>query len=233
MKKWIGCLLILQLCAWEDVTEEPSFEETPLLLFVSLGSHCEPAVLLRHENLRPIAFPFDWLVTIDCEGLVKLLKDDFCDLFNPAYLFAHPEHDDCIEHSLYQIEFKHEGAFLQTTEGWNKTVEKYQRRIERFRSLRGFPGKVFFIRSAYDLPEGGPTWWLQQSFLDSKQAKNLAEALHSYFPKLDFTLILVNYLEDCPVPIGDEEKWLEYKIKKGQKQAEYKTLFSLFKMNPS
>ncbi len=210
----VACFFILPLFAWEI---------SPL--FVSLGSHCEPTIILREEGLRQRAFPFDWLVTIDTEGLITLLNEDFRHLFNRDDLFS-PLYPECIEHNRYKIEFKHDGPFLQTAEIWQNVVEKYQRRIDRFRSLRDFSGKVFFIRVAYDPPEGGPTWWLKQPHIDSNQAKALKEALDRYFPHLDFTLLVINYLEDFPSPLIEQENLLAFKISKKGKKAEYLTLFS-------
>jgi len=46
-------------------------------LFVSLGSHCEPASYLREFQLRNIAFPFDWIVSFNHEGAVAILEDNF------------------------------------------------------------------------------------------------------------------------------------------------------------
>lgn len=226
MKKWMGLIVVFKICAWEDIADELSFEEPPLLLFISLGSHCEPAVMLRHHGLRSTAFPFDWLVTIDHEGLLSLLEEDFQYFLDPTYLFHLPHYSECIENSYYKVEFKHDGPLLEQKEVWQKVLEKYQRRMDRFRSLRHFPGKVFFIRAAYDLPEGGPTYWLKQTFITSEQAKSLKSALDSYFPQLDFTLIIVNYQEDLPTPIFECERVIEFKIRKTRKHDDYKTILS-------
>jgi hypothetical protein len=46
-------------------------------LFISLGSSCGPGHVLRHFEIREAAFPLDWLLSIDNEGLIAMLKDVF------------------------------------------------------------------------------------------------------------------------------------------------------------
>jgi len=46
-------------------------------IFVSLGSYCAPASLIRSSGFRKAAFPFDWNISLDGEKLIELLEDDF------------------------------------------------------------------------------------------------------------------------------------------------------------
>lgn len=194
-------------------------------LFVSLGSHCEPCVMLRHFNFRKIAYPFDWLVTIDHKGFVSILEEDFSGFLDKENLFSFLDHSTVIQDSHYNIEFKHDGSLLLKEEDFQLAKEKYAKRISRFRELRNYPGKVYFIRVAYDLPEGGPTYWLVEPTIQREDAFALKEALDNYFPKLDFSLLILNYLEDLPEPIGEIPGVIEYKIRKKQKHSDYKALF--------
>lgn len=285
MKKWIGIFFFIKTFAWEGFVDEQDFCEMPFL-FVSLGSHCEPAVMLRFYEQRRFAYPFDWLVTIDSEGMISLLSDDFQYFLDRNFMFTFPNHFECIENSLYRIEFKHDGALLSDIDILEKAVAKYGRRINRFRQLRKYTGKVFFVRTAYDFPHCGPTYWLscealknlflkkpewvrnsdhrfgnafqedlfapnlnfedlssersdslgdcffKETFIDSKQARALKDALDRYFPKLDFTLIVLNYLEDFPIPIEESDNIIEFKIRKAHRHEDYKAVFSILKEGP-
>ena len=58
---------------------------------VSLGSHCQSSVILRELGMRQFATPLDWLLSLDHEGLVKLINDEFCYMFDERYLTQYPE----------------------------------------------------------------------------------------------------------------------------------------------
>lgn len=68
-----------------DVDLDKSLSSIESPLFVSLGSHCEPAVQLRENQLRKVAFPFDWMETINHEGFLKILDEDFSFFLDKRY----------------------------------------------------------------------------------------------------------------------------------------------------
>src|SRR5579863_9702828 len=96
----IALFLSMRTFGWEDPLEfsEISQEE---ILCVSLGSHCEIAIILRELGIRTAAYPFDWLVTINSEGICTALDEDFRDFINKFYLFHNPDHPEIIENSKY------------------------------------------------------------------------------------------------------------------------------------
>ena len=65
MKKIFSGILIIFFCALAgvflqaDEDRESDLLEREDLLFVSLGSYCEPNLMLRYCELRKEAFPFD------------------------------------------------------------------------------------------------------------------------------------------------------------------------------
>src|SRR5579863_10390554 len=71
---------------------------TPDPLFVSLGSDCLAAGMVRHFGKRQTEFPFDWLRTLD----------DFQDFTNKEYLIRHPITHAGLVHRIYHIEFAHD-----------------------------------------------------------------------------------------------------------------------------
>lgn len=225
----VGLLfLALSLFASEDPADDAYFEEPPFL-FVSLGSHCEVASVLKENHLREVAFPFDSLVTIDSEGMIAALNEDFGNFLNKEGFFPYSLHPDITENSFYKMEFRHEGPILENADGWQRTKEKYERRIGRFRQIRDFKGRTFFIRIAYDLPHGGATYWLQegQTTISSAQAHALKEALDRYFPFLNFTLIILNYVEDLPEPIQEINGVIEFKIRKSHRHTDHAAILNL------
>lgn len=167
----------------------------PLPLFVSLGSHCGPAHILRACSMRQAAFPFDWIISFDGEALIEIIEQDFLDFLNEDYLDCNAS--GALLHTRYHLEFIHEGDWREDRYVLNMEIfkPKYQRRINRFRDLGNFPGKVFFIRSAYSCMLMDPHRYYQ--FLDNIEisdayALRLHEALKKRFPKTNISLIVTN-----------------------------------------
>lgn len=198
------------------------------ILFVSLGSHCEAAVYLQENNLRKASFPFDWLISVNCDSLIRLLDEDFRYFLEDRFLFRHPHHN-IVENAYYELEFYHDWPFDTdwcNAERFSCQIQdmkaKYERRINRFRELKNFPGKVYFIRTPFD--SSNLFWKIKGSeTIDRNQAENLRNALKRFFPSLDFTLIVINYSEEDPFEKSPDI--LEFKIKPSKMQTDYTKLF--------
>lgn len=199
-------------------------------LFVSLGSHCEGAVQLREHQFRSAAYPFDWLITLNHEKFIKLLDDDFQFFLDDSCFFQNPVAPQTVENGCYEIEFRHDWPFSDLRiepERYAKQLqmlrEKYERRIARFRAIRQYPGPVFFIRVSYDFQNGGGNYWWRDDYVPTttRQAKELRDALRRYFPEIDFTLIIVNYVEEDTSPIEAVEGVIEWRIRKSHRSADY------------
>jgi len=208
----------------------------PAPIFVSLGSHCEGAVFLRENKLRTQAYPFDWLLSSSHNQFISLLDTDFEFMTDESYFIRHPVHPSVIENSYYEIEFRHDWFFPDTTlsldrcsEQVEKIQTKYQRRIERFRQLRHCSNKVFFIRVAFEyLNEPNPYWKKEGiEIITATQAIEIKEALHRYFPDLNFTLVIINYQEENAPSISGIDDILEFKIRKAAKLADYANLLNI------
>ena len=76
-----------------------------------------------------------------------------------------------------------------------KLQEKYNRRIERFRNLKNFTGKVIFFRHSYKYSVSDP-WRIfkcnDNLEISDSYSINLYNSLKKYFDKLNFTLIIIN-----------------------------------------
>ncbi len=195
-------------------------------LFISIGCHCEAAVLLKENHLRKASYPFDWLITHNAGRIAELLDRDFEGFMDEIHCFHHPEYPDVFENAYYEIEWRHDYPKQARTPlaiHLDEIRPKYERRIDRFRALKGYPGKVFFVRTAYDAPHCGPNIWMTEDNLrvSSADTRVLKEALTRFFPNLDFTLVVVNYREDMMTPIDRMEGVVEFKIRKSHRHEDY------------
>jgi hypothetical protein len=215
VSKLIGflCIFMTILLHGNDVEEDDVmiFQSSQEPLFVSLGSWCEVAHALKACEIRNAAYPFDWITSIDSERFLEVLQDDFHHFFDEAFLVVGGRDPGYLLHTYYRLEFLHDGDFRDLTT-MQKFKDKYQRRIERFRMLAEYPGKVFFVRTAY----AGSTTDLYYLCADNLEisdgyAWKLYRILQERFPKLDFTLVIINNDENHAV--YEEKKLTEKLIK--------------------
>ncbi|WP_158227807.1 DUF1796 family putative cysteine peptidase [Estrella lausannensis] len=169
------------------------FESTEPL-FISLGSICRTASSLKEQGLRKASFPFDWYLSVDGEKMIEIIKDDFRYFFNRKYLT--PFVTGVLLNTYYHFEFSHEGIWANglVNDQFIKFYEKYYRRIERFRKLGQYQGKLFFVRSAWPLSTHPNYAFSDQGNLDIslEYAERLHTTLQSRFPKSDVYLIIQN-----------------------------------------
>ncbi len=168
------------------------------VLFVGLGSSCEAADVLRLCEVRKAAFPFDWMLTTDGTKLIKILESDFSYFTDQEYLVPAKYSTMVLLHTYYHMEFHHEGEWRGDPEylaqNRNKLVEKYQNRVARFRQLKNYEGRVFFVRFANKYSLEPNVYYRHKDNLEitEEAALLLYEALRKYFPQLDFYLVIVN-----------------------------------------
>lgn len=229
---WTVGLFLLLL---REISADPCCVEEAL--FVSLGSHCEVGLRLREHQLRKTAFPFDWLLTVNHERFIALLEDDFKFFMDERYLIQPLTHPTRVENSYYEVEFCHDWPFLDfwsSPERCRTQLEqiklKYERRIARFRELRQYSGRVFFIRAAYP-KQVDPNLYFSdqnQSRITAAQAMGLKIALDRFFPALDFTLVIINPSDHADGFIDEIDGILEFKLHESQDYAKiFKTLHKL------
>lgn len=196
--------------------------------FVSLGNNCWTAQALRAAGLRDRAFPFDWLFSLDNEGLNRALDDDFQNFTNSD--FFSPDNYDCISvrNNYYGVVFTHDWPFSDhqmSPDRYNYHLDviktKYDRRIARFRQLREYSGKAFFFRTFSTHPDfKGEYGW------NTEKAKKLKSSLDRYFPNLDFTLVILSCSDENIPEIDTIDGVLEYKISELRIQDKYLPMFN-------
>jgi hypothetical protein len=194
------CLLGNHLQAEEhnDEPDQPSItqylETSTDPLFVSLGSTCGPATAMRSAGVRKGAFPLDWLFSFDGEKIIEMLDTDFLHFTNQAYLTRHANRG--LLNTYYHLEFPHDGTW--TGANFSRNVppfqKKYQRRIDRFRRLRQYHGKIYFVRCAWYLSTQPSYAFSSPENLQISEdyAKRLYNALKRYFPNVDVYLVIKN-----------------------------------------
>lgn len=163
-------------------------------LFIPLGSFCGTASSLQAQGLRKASFPFDWYLSVDGEKMIEIIDDDFQYFFKTKYLT--PFVTGVLLNTYYHFEFSHEGIWTTglVNDKFIKFYEKYARRIERFRKLGQYKGKLFFVRSAWPLSTHPNYAYSDQGNLDIslEYAERLHESLQNRFPKSDVYLIIQN-----------------------------------------
>lgn len=191
IKAILSLFLILPIANFAD--EDPAERQIAELwtheaLFVSLGSYCGPAQFLHHCGMRKAAFPLDWVVSLDGETLIEMIEQDFLNFLNEAYYSA-PFGSPPL-HTSYHLEFRHDAYQAE------EFMTKYRRRIERFRTLANYTGKVFFIRAALPLTAFNPRpYYLIQddTEISDEYALRLYNALRNRFPNTNIGLIIINW----------------------------------------
>lgn len=166
--------------------------------------------MLRASCLRKTAFPFDWIVSFDGEALIEILDRDFQDFLNPLYLKPFNQGPVPLLHTLYHLEFLHDGVWskFQYRRSLKNFLPKYQRRIDRFRQLRHYQGTVYFIRMAniYSMTDPHRFYRFKENIeISDEYSVRLYHALKRYFPSTDFRLIVMNY---SPIEIIQLEQTL-------------------------
>lgn len=199
-------------------------------LIVSLGSGCDTGITLRECGLRNAAFPFDWLVSGNHKRFITLLDDDF-EFFTDERFFVPlidpnlSDHPNCLMHTYYDILFYHEGSILYDWSELDKYIEqlermklKYTKRINRFRQIRLFTGKVFFIRNFTSDNE-------DQASRHSELAAELRDALRRYLPNVNFTLVIVTYNDVNAPAVGPIDGVVEFKMDRPGWRQEYAKMY--------
>lgn len=215
--------ILVFACRLNFLFSEEALEKDVLpdeeVLFVSLGAHCQAAGQLERLNLRKRAFPFDWLITNCHKEFLKIFTEDFNGFMDDKYLKASKSGDWHFDNTYYKISFRHEAENPRKRRKYQKFKEmiissrtKYERRIARFRELRNFSGKVFFIRIANAM-DRGYTWYKESSpLITENQAIELRDTLRQYFPSLNFTLVIINYMSANAPEIPWEPDMIEFKV---------------------
>jgi len=134
--------------------------------YISIGYDCSPAAILKDSGLRSAAFPFDWAET-GFTALCSCIRDDFKQFHRGTKLnftqqrvidkygiqFPHDYPNiTCSSYSNVDDNFYAERKICDDYEKYtDQVLEKYGRRIERFRNAMADHTKpiIFLFRGFY------------------------------------------------------------------------------------
>ncbi|MBX9703132.1 MAG: papain-like cysteine peptidase, partial [Silvanigrellaceae bacterium] len=168
-------------------------------IFISLGSYCTPALMIKHSEYSIGSFPIDWVLSIDGEGLIVMLQENFANFLNLDYLQC--DIAGYLINNYYRITFSHEGSWHQNKdwkEKFPEFFERMERRINRFKNLNNLKQKVYFIRKAWPLSTHPNYNFTNKENLkiSDDYAIRLYESLKVPLPDLDYRLIILNPAEN-------------------------------------
>ena len=194
-------------------------------LFFSLGSHCEIADMFGHYGLRHAAGPLDWVLTLDYDRFLLLLENDFEGFVDERFLTQYP--DTHVINSLYNIDFRHDWPDLDFSKHLPEVQSRLGRRINRILDLKHHEGKVYFIRGAFDtnINPHLPTITKECTKITPQDAENIRNVLQRKYPKLDFVLVIFNYVEEFVDDFDYLDMIIEFKVSKlnrHEKEESYK-----------
>ena len=166
-------------------------------VFVSLGSMCEPNHMLRFCGLKQATYPFDWIVSMDGEEVLEILRTDFAHFADTRHLVVYDVGGGPLLNERHRLEFLHEGDWRDDGFAQNMPAfqAKYRRRIARFRALREQPGPLWFLRASYpmSLADSDRRYRLAENLeVSDAYAQRLYDVLAGYFAGCDVRLIVVN-----------------------------------------
>jgi len=189
---------------------------------ISLGSTCRPALLIKCMNDKA-KIPcerqvFDWLGT-PMWAINRLIENNFEEFTKKEHIvnkkrFKNGENRVYI-HKLYNIRFLHDFTVGLGERSFNSFKDKYERRIERFKSLLTSDKELLFIRLEYDdslilepddiTQEEGDEKYHLEKFTDNLMAKGTKYTVlfltYSWPQSFDAErrIIYVNFTRKTPV----------------------------------
>lgn len=160
------------------IQANPNFVSVNYKFIISLGHGCQPGIHLKRNGLRQTSLPLDWLST-PSSALISLFETHFDKFMDKDHLVLREHRAPYFEkivNTFYNISFFHdfsEGGFATELPA---VQEKYARRIKRLYSMLESGEPVLFIRTK----------------LDEQYAQQLTRILSTQFPKLAYTLLVIN-----------------------------------------
>ena len=149
-------------------------------MIIPIGIDCGLAELLKNNNIRCFAFPFDWCVTYN--GVSEIIKDDFNKFI--------PELGKTINYD-YNINFVHDFS----KESFINDKEKYLRRINRFKTiLDDNLESIIFIRKGHAHHHHEESEMIKN---DIEDAEELDKVLKDKYKNLSYTIIVILVCGDC------------------------------------
>jgi hypothetical protein len=146
---------------------------------ISLGIDCNVAQFTQSRNLREFSLPFDW--TICYNGVYDILKNNFKNYTKNITLFNNKHINK------YDVLFFHDNIKDQNT------INKYNRRIERFSQVLQTKEKILFIKTSHKHWHHDDDKYTD----DYKDAMKTINLIKERYPKLNFVILLILCCDKC------------------------------------
>jgi hypothetical protein len=149
---------------------------------MSIGSDCEIAHQLRRKRLIGAYFPLDWVKSTNGDKVIELIKYNFSDFLQDKNLVERGINEvdnppkKAVVDSCYNILFVHDFALDTSIVANEEVKDKYSRRIKRFIQVMNGQDHLFMFRKDFT----------------KAQAQALSELIATKWPKLPFTLVVLN-----------------------------------------
>jgi hypothetical protein len=130
---------------------DPQYSDEPISFVVSLGTHCYTSSMLKRNQLRTFASPFDWLFS-NLDMIAHCLNDDFKTLLDSQYYRPVPPEQrrdgptvNLCDHEYYLQHFSQKFVFNHTDPTREQGYKYLQRCVERIRAVFSSSGKSLFV----------------------------------------------------------------------------------------
>lgn len=162
---------------------------------ISLGRACDIAYQIRRVFNQAEAYPFDWLVT-PMSGLIKVIQSDFDGFIDADHLEIR---DNRVVNQESNIVFFHDFEEQQIPtfkQALPQVMDKYKRRIERWRTVVNSGNPILFVKGSNDTSLG---------VITEDQARLIYDTLTQAYPHCDVHLLCQNVPEAgiAPQRIGN------------------------------
>ncbi len=123
--------------------------------FVSLGYNCLPRRIftecgfIKTAQQGQVSFPFDLCVT-HLSSLNRILQNNFKDLLQNIVF---NDEAGLYHNAKYRIEYNHDKDCPNSSEGKEKIVSRYKKRIQNFQGIMQSDAHIFFVCNAFSPSE--------------------------------------------------------------------------------
>jgi hypothetical protein len=162
------------------------------MIIIPVGIDCGVAKILKKNDMRKYALPFDWVVTY--RGITEILRNDF-NHFIPYAIKAF---------NKYDVKFIHDNLKDEND------INKYKRRIERFKELiKNTTEEVLFIKKGHSYHHHAEYNYKD----DVEDVIELDNYLQENYKHLNYKIIVALLCNDCykSVELPDNNRIIFFK----------------------
>lgn len=147
-------IFLLNTLAFAEIENKYNLcKEKPI--FISLGSRCIPALILRQYHLRSAAYPFDWMLSETFDNFYKIIETNFENFLCKESLIIDKTQPFIVRDQNTGFGYSHDFPVADQKirniapnflDAYEKVKEKYDRRIKRFLETVTSGKKIIFVR---------------------------------------------------------------------------------------